>query len=175
MTNVEIKAEVSKAQQEVIRDYLRRSASARFKGTDLQTDTYFKVLDGRLKLREGNIENYLVQYERPNQTGPKTSKCILTKVFPEQIESLKQSLKTSLGVMAVVKKQRGIYYVDNVKVHLDYVNSLERRFVEIEAQDEREICNLNTLRSQCVYMMIEFGIKEEQLIHNSYSDMVLSD
>ena len=55
--NIELKACCTK--QETIRDILR-SRGADFRGTDSQTDTYFIVPHGRLKLREGNIENALV-------------------------------------------------------------------------------------------------------------------
>ncbi|MBL7709922.1 MAG: hypothetical protein JNJ86_12680, partial [Chitinophagaceae bacterium] len=64
--NVEIKARCADAS--FIRNYLLNQG-AEFKGTDLQTDTYFNVTNGRLKLREGNIENALIWYERTNQAG----------------------------------------------------------------------------------------------------------
>ena len=41
--------------------------NGRFIGTDHQTDTYFKVENGRLKLKEGNIENALIHYERQDK------------------------------------------------------------------------------------------------------------
>ena len=62
--NVEIKAGCRNA--EFIRNYLQAN-NAELKGTDEQTDTYFEVPNGRLKLREGNIENNLIFYERENQ------------------------------------------------------------------------------------------------------------
>src|ERR1700754_1751811 len=68
-TNVEIKARC--ADPLPIRQYLL--ANALFSGVDEQTDTYFNVKNGRLKLREGNIENNLIYYERDNQAGPKNS------------------------------------------------------------------------------------------------------
>jgi len=62
--NIEIKAKCN--DQEKIRSVLK-SRNADFKGTDHQIDTYFKVNNGRLKLREGNIENFLVFYEREDK------------------------------------------------------------------------------------------------------------
>jgi len=41
----------------------------KFIGEDNQADTYFNVAKGRLKLREGNIENSLIWYERENIAG----------------------------------------------------------------------------------------------------------
>src|SRR4026209_2481121 len=97
--NVEIKARCPNTEK--IRNYLLIN-NADSKGTDLQTDTYFNVPRGRLKLREGNIENNLIYYERNNQAGPKSSNFILTKI-PDSI-SLKESLSNANGVKTVIKK-----------------------------------------------------------------------
>src|SRR3954470_19272134 len=75
-----------------------------FKGTDEQTDTYFNVPNGRLKLREGNIENNLIFYERENQAGPKNSKFNLVKIADAR--GLKEVLTKSNGIKVVVKKKR---------------------------------------------------------------------
>ena len=68
--NVEIKAICN--DPSFVRNYLV-DHGAIFKGMDEQTDTYFNVKAGRLKLREGNIENNLIFYNRTNQAGPKSS------------------------------------------------------------------------------------------------------
>lgn len=61
---VEIKARCT--QQPKIRSLLQER-SARFVGEDHQVDTYFRVPQGRLKLREGTIEQTLIYYERADQ------------------------------------------------------------------------------------------------------------
>ena len=58
--NVEIKARC--AQPDQIHQILK-AQNARFVGIDHQIDTYFNVAEGRLKLREGNIENQLIFYQ----------------------------------------------------------------------------------------------------------------
>lgn len=73
---IEIKAKSHN--QETIRNILK-SKNAVFKGVDHQIDTYFKAISGRLKLREGNIENYLIWYNRENKSGPKHSTVLLYK------------------------------------------------------------------------------------------------
>jgi adenylate cyclase class 2 len=52
-------------------------------GQDKQTDTYFNVAKGRLKLREGNIENALIYYERQNVANAKQSNVLLYQHQPD--------------------------------------------------------------------------------------------
>ena len=66
--NIEIKARCDDPQR--VRTILN-DCSADFKGTDHQVDTYFRTDSGRLKLRQGNIENSLIYYDRPDTAGPK--------------------------------------------------------------------------------------------------------
>ncbi len=134
-------------------------------------DTYFNVAHGRLKLREGNIENNLIYYERNNQPGPKNSQFHLVKV--EDAKGLKEVLVKSIGVKVVVKKRREIYYIKNVKFHIDEVPGLGS-FVEIEAGNILADLSQEELKAQCDFYMNEFGIKPEDLIDVSYSDMLLA-
>jgi predicted adenylyl cyclase CyaB len=167
--NVEIKAFCK--DPEFIRTYLL-SHEAEFKGTDEQTDTYFHVPNGRLKLREGNIENNLIFYERTDQAGPKNSHFHLVKV--EDARGLKEVLNKSNGVKVVVKKKREIYYIENVKFHIDVVPGLGS-FVEIEAGNILADLSQEELKNQCDFYVGEFGIKQDDLIDVSYSDMLLKE
>lgn len=144
------------------------SNSASFKGVDHQIDTYFKVNNGRLKLREGQIENTLIHYQRQNIAGPKKSEVLLYK--PEVNSSLKDVLIAANDVLAVVDKKRGIYFIDNVKFHIDQVDQLGS-FVEIEAIGESDY---DSLWAQCEKYIKLFDIKEEDLIDCSYSDLLMS-
>ncbi|MBP7708181.1 class IV adenylate cyclase [Candidatus Pacearchaeota archaeon] len=168
--NIEIKAKATN-QEEVGRILTSRQAS--FKGLDHQIDTYFNVPLGRLKLREGNIENYLVQYNRPNQEGPKQSDVVLYKPSILGVSSLKEALTKSLGVLAVVDKKREIYFIDNVKFHLDAVQDLGT-FVEIEAIDKVPSIGRERLLEQCEFYQALFGILPTDLISVSYSDLILA-
>lgn len=165
--NIEIKAKC--LNHEKIREILK-SRNADFKGVDHQIDTYFKVPNGRLKLREGNIENDLIFYERENVEGSKQSKIILYK--NEKDSSLKSILEKSIGVLAVVDKKREIYFIENVKFHIDTVEQLGT-FMEIEARDEEGNIGREKLKEQCDFYMEIFGIKEGDLIAESYSDLIL--
>jgi adenylate cyclase class 2 len=163
--NVEIKAKCKNADS--IRSYLLTNNAA-FKGVDEQMDTYFNVPNGRLKLREGNIENNLIFYERTNQAGPKNSHFHLVKV--EDAKGLREVLTKSMGVKVVVIKKREIYYISNVKFHIDEVPGLGS-FVEIEAGNILDDLTQRQLKEQCDFYRKEFGIKQEDLVEISYSDM----
>ena len=164
--NVEIKATCN--EPELIRNFLIANGAA-FKGTDEQTDTYFNVINGRLKLREGKIENNLIFYERTNKAGPKNSHFNLVKI--ENSGELKEVLTKSLGVKVVVEKRREIYYISNVKFHIDIVPGLGS-FVEIEAGNIIADLSQDQLKQQCDYYLKKFGIKDEDLVDVSYSDML---
>jgi predicted adenylyl cyclase CyaB len=165
--NVEIKAKC--IEPSAIRNYLLEH-QAEFKGTDIQKDTYFNVPYGRLKIREGNIENNLIYYNRSNHTGPKSSQFHLVKI--EDIKQLKEVLWKSCGIKMIVTKVREIYYIDNVKFHIDDVYGLGS-FIEIEAGNILANKTENELLEQCNFYLKEFGIKEEDLVAVSYSDMLL--
>jgi predicted adenylyl cyclase CyaB len=166
--NIEIKARC--ADPQAIRDLLH-AKNADFRGIDQQTDTYFRVNHGRLKLREGQIENSLVYYEREDQAGPKQSDVILMPLVANS--SLKEILRKSLEVLVVVEKQREIYFIENVKFHIDIVKNLGT-FVEIEAIDTDGTLGRDKLLAQCQCFLELFGIAPEDLIAVSYSDLLLS-
>ena len=165
--NVEIKAKCKDSS--FIHNYFL-SNNAAFKGTDEQTDTYFNVIHGRLKLREGKIENNLIYYERANEAGPKNSHFSLIKI--EDAEGLKQALEKSIGIKVVVMKKREIWYIGNVKFHIDEVPGLGS-FVEIEAGNILVDLTELELTEQCNFYLKEFGIKTKDLIAESYSDMLI--
>lgn len=164
--NIEIKAKSQRIDE--IRAYLL-AAGAEYKGTDHQVDTYFEVKEGRMKLREGNIEHSLIFYRRPDQAGPKASEVFL--YHPPQDPNLKSLLQHALGVKKVVDKQREIYFIENVKFHLDQVKTLGT-FIEIEAIDADGSIGKEKLLEQCNFYLSAFEIAEEDLLENSYSDMV---
>ncbi len=165
--NAEIKARC--ADLAAVRTYLD-SKNAEFRGTDEQTDTYFNSPNGRLKLREGNIENNLIYYVRTNKAGTKDSFFRLVKT--EDAAALKEVLTHSMGVKVVVKKTREIRFIANVKFHIDDVPGLGS-FVEIEASNLYADLSADQLREQCEFYIQELGIRPEDLISVSYSDMLM--
>ena len=167
--NIEIKARCDKP--EAVRQILEDS-SAEFKGIDHQIDTYFKVPKGRLKLRQGNIENSLIFYNRPNTAGPKRADVSLFRTDTPGGAQLCEILTGALDVPVVVDKQREIYFIDNVKFHIDTVEGLGH-FVEIEAIDETGSIGPEKLQQQCRYYISLFEITAADLVDVSYSDLLI--
>ncbi|MFC1898263.1 GNAT family N-acetyltransferase [Candidatus Cloacimonadota bacterium] len=166
--NIEIKAKCSDPTE--IRNLLL-GRNAEFKGTDHQIDTYFKSRNGRYKMREGNIEYSLVFYDREDIAGPKKSDVIY--YHPRKTDLVKQQLSKALGELVVVDKQREIYFIDNVKFHLDTVHKLGS-FVEIEAIDRTGEIGAEKLYEQCREYLDLFKIPEKNLLKNSYSDILMN-
>ena len=142
-----------------------------FKGTDNQIDTYFNVPKGRLKLREGNIENSLINYDRENINDSKQSDIILYQHEPNS--ALKNILTKQFGVKIIVDKKRKIYFIDNIKFHFDIVDSLGT-FIEVEAIDSKEEFSIEQLKAQCDKYFDFFGLDKLQLVDKSYSDLVVT-
>jgi adenylate cyclase class 2 len=165
--NVEFKARCN--QPERIREILI-GKGADYKGKDHQIDIYFNVPNGRLKLRKGNIENSLIAYEREDYAGAKQSNIHLVRVEPES--NLEQALTITLGVKVIVDKQRDIYFIENVKFHVDEVEGLGS-FMEVEAIDSEGTIGRERLQEQCNHYRKLLGVREEDMISQSYSDLLL--
>lgn len=164
--NIEIKARCRQPEK-VLK--ILKSAGAEYRGIDRQVDTYFNVAEGRLKLREGNIENNLIFYKRSDQSGPKRSEVILYPAGKDK--GLKEILEAVIGVKVIVDKMRHILFIENVKFHVDSVKGLGS-FVEIEAIGEKgeEL----HLQRQCKQYIRLLGISEDDLVRESYSDLIIN-
>lgn len=142
----------------------------KFQGLDHQIDTYFNAQHGRLKLREGNIENSLINYDRENVSGSKESQIILYQHEPNI--ALKNILVRQLGIKIVVDKKRKIYFINNVKFHFDIVENLGT-FLEVEAIDSNNEFTIEELKNQCDKYFNFFELTEQNIIDKSYSDLIL--
>jgi len=141
-----------------------------FIGEDHQIDTYYNVETGRLKLREGNIENALIYYERQDTADAKQSDIILYQHQPSA--SLKNLLNKVHDIRVVVDKTRRIYFLDNVKFHFDLVHELGT-FIEVEAIDNQQDIGLEKLKEQCTFYFNFFELNNSDYVYCSYSDLLL--
>ncbi len=167
--NFELKARTTREAE--IRHWLT-AQNADFRGVDEQTDTYFRLQPGmgRLKLRRGNIENNLIHYHRSDDPQARVSDVALAPAA--DAEALANCMTRALGVLVEVRKRREIYFVGNVKIHLDELDGLGQ-FVEIEAIAPAPDFPVEKLQEQCVYFSNAFGIRPEDILAESYSDLLL--
>lgn len=89
------------------------------------------------------------------------------------MQNLKEVLAKTNGIKTVINKKREIYYIDNVKFHIDEVTNLGS-FVEIEAGNMLADFSKEQLKGQCEQYLQLFEIQESDLINISYSDMLLN-
>lgn len=135
----------------------------------IQTDTFFPVPSGRLKLRE--IEGRsaeLIWYERPDREDTRTSRYYRVPVADPGL--LKLALGAGLGVRGVVRKRREITLWHNVRFHLDEVDGLGT-FLEFEAvitTPEQEAAAPGQLQQLCERL----SIRPEDVLAPSYADLL---
>jgi adenylate cyclase class 2 len=140
-------------------------------GTLLQRDTYFKAPRGRLKLREvPDGVAHLIAYERPDLPGEKESRYRLVEVR-EPVE-LREALAAALGITVVVEKARRLFLFGGVRIHIDRVDGLGD-FIEFEgvAGDGEDPETFTGLLAE---LRQSFGIRDEDLLRDSYSDLLRS-
>lgn len=140
------------------------------KGQIHQVDTYFNCTAGRLKLRENPDGAVLIHYNRESQAGIKQSQ--VTMVPISNPADMKDILGKALGKKVIVSKKRDIYWIENVKFHLDEVEKLGN-FIEIEAIDYEGTIGKEKLYAQCDYYLKLLEIPGQNLIRDSYSDLLM--
>lgn len=167
MRNIELKARLktqSRARE------IAHAIGATPQGDIRQTDTYFNVPSGRLKLRVCEPgEDYLVFYHRPNEPGSRASDYWIEQVSP----SISDILSPALGVLAVVRKVRTLFLWENVRIHLDRVDGLGD-FLEFEAVLDEDRGDADG-HEKVARLRNEFGISNTDLVSCSYLDLILEE
>ena len=164
--NIEIKAKA--------RDFLRQKRLAEeISETKLeilhQSDTFFRVESGRLKLRVFN-ENHgeLIFYHRADTKESKTSQYQISPTNNPQI--LLETLASALGIIGTVKKTRYLYRIGQTRIHLDEVENLGS-FIEFEyvLQSEETTEKGRQIVSE---LMKKLEIEDSDLIATAYLDLL---
>jgi adenylate cyclase class 2 len=146
-----------------------REHGAEDRGTLIQRDTYFDVPRGRLKLREEpDAVATLIAYERPDLTGNKESRYRLVEVA--EAAELRDALASVLGITVVVSKARHLFTFEGARIHLDRVDHLGD-FIEFEGvvADDGDPGSFEGLLNG---LSGSFGIRDEDLLRESYSDLL---
>jgi len=137
------------------------------RGVIVQRDTYFRVREGRLKLREEEPgESHLIAYSRPDAADVRVSNY---RVVPAA-DGILAALTETLGVDVVVEKRRRLLLWETVRIHLDDVAGLGS-FVELEAV-VGDGSDLSREEAQIARLREELGIGDDALREGSYADAV---
>jgi len=166
-TLVELKAKVDNLQS--IRNKLV-ALNAKYIGIFCQTDIYFEVPKGRLKLRQINSEKtQLIYYERENISKPKRSNVSVMEI--SESKAFTALLKKILEVKTTVKKTREIYWHQRTQIHLDTVDPLGC-YVEFERKTPSTLKEVEKNIKLLEKLMETLDINPENLEKLSYSDLV---
>jgi adenylate cyclase class IV len=134
-----------------------------------QTDTFFVVPRGRLKVRafaDGSGE--LISYERADQHGPRPSD--YSRVRCQDATALCNALSRVLSIRGTVEKQREVILVGRTRIHLDRVARLGS-FLEIEvvlADGEPE----DVGRREAEELLRALEIPSAALVAHPYIDLI---
>lgn len=112
----------------------------------------------------------LIAYERPDSPGHTESRYRLVEV--PKPDELREALAAVLGITVVVSKTRHLFIYEGVRIHLDRVEDLGD-FIEFEgvaADGDDPSCFGNLLD----HLRKSFGFRDEDLLGESYSDLLRS-
>ncbi len=181
MTNLEFKARLRNPAT-IYRVLAKRDIP--LAATLRQTDIYFRVENGRLKLREIEGEkSQLIFYTRPDAAEVKRSDYLIAPV--SSAAALHEVLDAACGIRAVVKKIRELYLLPRQlsrstgaqanapsRLHLDTVEG-SGKFLEIEVI-LREGESPEQAEQEARAWLQEFGIEVDDLMAGSYADLLES-
>ena len=165
--NIELKAR--------LRDYdsalqVARRAADRGPEELHQVDVYFRVPQGRLKLRtiNGGMSE-LIGYRRGDDSAARRSDYIRHPVA--EPVTLRAALAATCGEWLVVEKQRTVYFSGPVRIHLDRVVGLgdHLEFEAVLSDDFDEAAGYSRVEE----LKCEFGLGDADLTAGSYSDLLM--
>jgi homotetrameric cytidine deaminase len=140
-------------------------------GVLVQRDTYFRVPEGRLKLREQTPGGaVLIQYRRDDRPEARESRYRLAVV--EDPEVARTALADALGTLSVVDKERHLFLWEGVRIHLDTVQGLGS-YIELEGVAPAD-SDLSGEHDRVAQLSEALGIDETRILSDSYSDLVLA-
>jgi predicted adenylyl cyclase CyaB len=144
---------------------------AKYIGEYQQLDTYFKVPEGHLKIRQlkGTNNSHLLYYSKESLKGVKERKIWFTGI--NDPEALKTLLNKIFPIMAEVNNHREIYTYKNIQIHLDEVEFLGT-FINFELEVKPQYLAKKNGQKFLIDFMKYLNLNEENLEEYSYSDLI---
>jgi adenylate cyclase class IV len=160
--NLELKARLPSLEQA---DRRARSIGASLLEEIRQTDTYFAVPNGRLKLREfDDGRSELIFYERP-EVAPERQSSYSRIPLPSGTR-LVPLLAKAVGIVTVVRKERRVFLYRGARIHLDRVDGMGT-FLEFEVPLEQGTPGEPLMRE----LRSLFAIEDAHVLQASYADL----
>lgn len=166
MRNLEIKARYI---NHAILKRLLRKIGAQFVKSMRQTDTYFSIPVGRLKLREIDGKSAELIYYQRDEKATKLWSDYYTYTVKNPKE-LKEFLDRIFSIKVVVDKVRVLYRYKNAKIHIDRVRKLGN-FIEIEVEVKKGENQAKKLMGELLNYL---KIPKRYFIKKSYSDLLIA-
>ncbi len=143
-----------------------RALGAADSGLLVQRDTYFRVPEGRLKLRETPSGAELIEYLR-DERGPLMDSRYTLMAVDDPDRRLAE-LSARHDVRGVVEKTRHLWLYRNARIHLDHVAGLGS-FLEIEVVEPPA-----TLAGQALIdeLLGALGLRTDAALRASYIDLI---
>lgn len=164
--NIEIKA---RANDFVSQRNIAAHISDQALVTLIQEDTFFKVPQGRLKLREfPDSKAMLIFYHRIDTQGPKLCDYHITET--DDPAGLKNVLQKAYGVRHVVKKVRSLYMSGRTRLHFDRVEGLGD-FIELEVVLGNGD-SLERAQAEANALIQQLNIQQSDLVGMAYVDLL---
>jgi predicted adenylyl cyclase CyaB len=165
MRNLEIKATLPSLS--AIRRRLRLLDGAACHESLRQTDWYFRVPKGRLKLRQfgSRRDAELIAYLRPDRPSARTSE--FQRLPTSDAAGTRRLFERMLGPRTCIRKRREVWLYKNARIHLDTVEGLGR-FIEIEVVVTDGMAQARALMKELREVL---GIRSKDLIAGSYSNL----
>ncbi len=156
-----------------VRDHAAAHAAAEAlgyipQGLLLQHYTFFRVPNGKLKLRDEGNRAYMIGYGRGGYAELQLSEYHLVPVADAAL--MHAMLRDALGVLAEVRKRRTLLLHGHVRLHLDEVEGLGN-FGELEAVLADD-ADLVAERAFLAKTLTALGIADDELIEGSYFQMM---
>jgi adenylate cyclase class IV len=147
-----------------------REFGAEDHGEISQTDTYFEVARGGLKLREEDPGRpHLIQFERATEPRQRESQYRIIDVDNGAV--LRAALTVAIGVRGVVTKRRHLLLWRDVRIHLDTVERLGH-FIELEAVAPAD-SDLTREHQLIAELRDALAITDERLVGLGYAEQLL--
>jgi len=144
------------------------SLGYQFRATLVQCDTFFRVREGKLKLREEPSGAWLIYYGRRDSRNLKLSSYDIVPI--SEANKFREAMTRALGTIATVRKTRILMMREQVRLHLDRVEGLGE-FGEIEAV-LGESGDPEHSRPAVDELLRVLEIDQKQLIDESYFELL---